>query len=173
MRVLEVARDRAHVHRPREQEALTQLAAQIAERHHLPVELDALGHNLEAQRPAQRDHRGRQPVVGPGLGVEERAIHLQDVDREAAEVAERGVAGAEVVHRQPHTQRLHLFEAADRHLGVAHHQALGDLDDQRPRIDAAVRDRPADVADDVALVELARRQVDAHRQRRIVGEHAL
>src|SRR3712207_8708535 len=38
--------------------------------------------------------------------VDERAVDLQLVDREALEVAQRGVARAEVVEDQPHAQLL-------------------------------------------------------------------
>ena len=44
------------------------------------------------------------------LGGEERAVHLEDVDREAAQVGERRVAGAEVVHRQQDAERLQLVQ---------------------------------------------------------------
>ena len=43
---------------------------------------------------------------------QERAVHLEDVDRQPAQVAERGVAGAEVVHRDPDAELLERAAAA-------------------------------------------------------------
>src|SRR5687768_12697127 len=47
------------VHRPGEQEALTQVAAELAQAGPLLLVLDALGDDLEVQRLAEADHRAR------------------------------------------------------------------------------------------------------------------
>ena len=62
---------------------------------------------------AQRDDRGRRGRrrLGRRAVAQERAVHLEDVDREPAEVAQRRVAGAEVVEREPHAERLELAQA--------------------------------------------------------------
>ena len=61
---------------------------------------------------------------------EERLVDLEDVDREPVEVAERRVAGAEVVDRQPDAERLELRSVATPgRLGPEHR--LGDLQHQR------------------------------------------
>ena len=88
------------VHRAREVEALAQVAAEVAQRRPLLGELDALGHDVEVQRLAQRDDRAWPGPTASGVApaAQERAVHLEDVDGEAAEVAQRRVAGAEVVH---------------------------------------------------------------------------
>src|SRR5438105_1996333 len=61
----------------------------------------------------RRDGRDDGAVGGvrtePG---DEAPVDLEGVDREAFEVAERGVAGAEVVDRQPYAD---VFQAAQHH----------------------------------------------------------
>src|SRR5215216_6485585 len=100
---------RVDVHRPGEVEPLAHLAAEIAERVPLLRELDPLGHDLEVERGAERHDGGRQTGrVGRRPLAQERAVHLEDVDGEAAQVAERRVAGAEVVEREPHAELLEL-----------------------------------------------------------------
>ena len=57
----------------------------------------------ELQDARELDHGGgeRGGLAGLGDAVDERLVDLQDVDREAADVVQRGVAGAEVVDREP------------------------------------------------------------------------
>ncbi len=94
------------VHRPREVEALSGVAPEPAERGRLLEVLDPLGHHLELERLAQAEH-GRSKPRGHRrrAGGQQRTIHLEDVEREHAQRAERGVAGPEVVHGQPHAER--------------------------------------------------------------------
>src|SRR6476661_6301499 len=91
------------VGRAAEEIPLSELAAELAEGLQLVGRLDALGDDAEVQGLAEGDDRpGEGPVVGPRvLGADELPGDLQDVDREAAEVAERRVAGPEVVDRDP------------------------------------------------------------------------
>jgi hypothetical protein len=54
-------------------------------------------------------------VVGAGdQAGDERAIDLQLVDRQAAQVAERRVAGAEIVDDDPHAHLVQALEAVHR-----------------------------------------------------------
>ena len=50
---------------------------------------------------------------------DEGAVDLQHVDRELAQVGERGVAGAEVVDGDPDPERLQLAQPPRGFLGVA------------------------------------------------------
>src|SRR5439155_22528880 len=106
--VLELV-DRA---RAREVEALRVVGTELVQARDLPLGLDALGDDLEAQRARHAQHgtddRG-VPVVA-AEPADERAVDLDDVEREALEVSERGVAGPEVVERQPHTDVLEARE---------------------------------------------------------------
>src|SRR3954466_10211024 len=92
MRRGEEGQGRLGVHRVREQEALAEVATQLPQRLPLLVVLDALGDHLERERRAQADDGGGQAVqLRRGALLQEGAVHLEDVDREAAEVAQRGV----------------------------------------------------------------------------------
>src|ERR1700684_3693769 len=52
--------------------------------------------------------READPWVGVGDALEEGLVHLHHVERQVTEVAQRAVAGAEVVDRQPYADRLQL-----------------------------------------------------------------
>src|SRR5215210_8610381 len=95
----EVLDQRFAVHRPGEQESLTEIAAEIAKRGDLLGELDSFRDDVETQAGSERDDGGDQPRLLV-LGRKERAIHLEDVDGKAAQVGERRVARPEVVHRE-------------------------------------------------------------------------
>src|SRR5829696_1133559 len=75
---------------------------------------------------AGADHRPGQLGVVAGVAepLHERAVDLEDVDREPVQVAERGVAGAEVVDGQPRPQALEL--AQDRQDGLAVDHTVAD-----------------------------------------------
>ena len=122
---------------------------------------------------AQAEHRGGQPRGHRRCaGGQQRAVHLEDVEREAAEVAQRRVAGPEVVHREADAERAQLVRAAHREVDVGHHHRLGDLERERRRLEPGVGQRLADVGDDVGLEQLLDRQVDADRSggsRRVVA----
>ena len=63
--------------------------------------------------------------------VDERPVDLHDVDGKPAQVAERRVAGAEVVDREPDAGVLERLERGDApRSGVLEQRALGDLEAQ-------------------------------------------
>src|SRR2546421_10687343 len=88
----EVLMERLVVHRLGEQEALAELTAEVAQRRDLLWQLDPFCNHVEIEAVADRDDRAGEARIAL-FGPEERAIHLEDVDREAAEVAQRRVAG--------------------------------------------------------------------------------
>src|SRR5215469_12121646 len=110
-----------------EQEPLAGHAAERQQRRDLRLELDALGHGLEAERLAERDDGARElgAVVGVGQAADEGAVDFKDVDREAMQVGERGIAGAEIVDREPHSESLQAVEALEVRVRVVHDGALG------------------------------------------------
>ena len=71
--------------------------------------LDPFGDGFNAEMARQIDQRAHEEaVVGRTRDVlNEGAVDLDDVDAEAAQAAKRGVAGAEIVHRDLRAQRLH------------------------------------------------------------------
>jgi hypothetical protein len=74
----------------------------------LLVGLDALGHDPQLEGLAEADDGVAEGgVLGvEGDPVDERLVQLEDVEGEAAQVAEGRVAGAEVVNGQPDAERL-------------------------------------------------------------------
>ena len=92
--------------------------------------LDALGHRLQPEAFRQVDQRPHEQLVVLALVqvLHELAVDLDAVDVEHLQVAERGVAGAEVVERQLGADLAQ--HAAQPHglLDVLHRRRLGDLD---------------------------------------------
>src|SRR4029079_9644158 len=88
--------------------ALAQSASQRGEGVHLFGAFDALRDRLELQRVREADDGGDQAAASRFLAqpAEERALDLEYVDREAVEVAEGGLAGAEIVDGEPDPQPL-------------------------------------------------------------------
>ena len=122
--------------------------------------LDAFGDRLDRQRLAELHEHVHERL---GLGRfadagDERTIDLQHVDREPAQVRERRVAGAEVVDRDPHAERLELGEPSRGVVGVAHGDALGDLERQAARFEPGRCERLVDVDDERVVVELLARR---------------
>ena len=98
-RLTQQARDDVRVLRAAEEEALGGVAAgglQVAE---LLVGLDALGGHRQPERVPELDHGvdDRHVLARVRDAAHERAVDLHAVDREAPQVLERRVAGAEVV----------------------------------------------------------------------------
>ena len=117
------------------------------------------------------DDRGDDGVGGGSTPTPatKDAVDLDHVDREAAQVAERRVAGAEVVDGEAHAERLQVEQRLDRRLDVVHQHALGDLEDRAARVEAGLgAGRPRTVSIEVGLAELAGRDVDRQRERRLL-----
>ena len=121
--------------RPREVEALAEVAVHPLQACELLGVLDALGDRFEVEDPRELDDRGRHLLdLRVGVG-EERAVDLEDVDGQLAHVVERGVAGAEVVDRQFDAELAQRFQAQQADLHVLHHHALGQLQREARRDD--------------------------------------
>jgi hypothetical protein len=121
-------------------EALDLVAPHLAQQRHLLLGVDALCDDLEVEAVRHRDHRPGDPR-GRRIGVDvadEAPIHLQDVERKAPQVAERRVAGAEVVERNAHTDGPQVPQACRGVLVVRQQRALGELDLEQVRTQVVV-----------------------------------
>ena len=67
--------------------------------------------------------------------ADELAVDLDDVERQVLEVGERAEAGAEVVEGEAAAELGEPLGEAARLLEVADRRRLGDLEDQRRRVD--------------------------------------
>ena len=78
---------------------------------------------------------------------------------------QRGVAGAEVVDADAHAEPAQALQNSDGVLGVLNGNAFDDFQSQRVWRDVAGGHRIDHLVNEVGLVKLARRDVDAHGQR--------
>src|SRR5579862_2254856 len=92
---------------------LRAVAAEAQKLVELPGALDSLGHRHEAEHLGHVDDRGGERELLRALVdvVDERLVDLEDVDRKLPDVAERGVAGAEVVDRDDRGGERELLRA--------------------------------------------------------------
>src|SRR5688572_13144138 len=96
--------------------ALGEVAALCPKALVLDLGLDALGHELEAQGARQLDEatHDRRHLLVLGDHGDEGAVDLEDVHRELPQVAQRGVAGPEVVDRQPQAEVAQALQVLGR-----------------------------------------------------------
>jgi hypothetical protein len=128
---------------------------------------DIPGEHFDADRLAEVDDRGDDRAVA-GVGEEacdEGPVDLDDVRPQLLQVAERGVAGAEVVDRDADPEPAQRLEAFDRRLHVARERALGHLERQQSGIERGVDEDPFDHGVKPRVVELPAGDVDRHVQR--------
>ena len=90
---------------------------------------------------------------------QEAAVDLDLVERQGVEIAEAGIAGAEIVQGDPHAHLPHFLDEAARHRLVVEQGRLRHLDLQAISRQVRCLQRFADVVDDVAIAEVPRRQV--------------
>ena len=115
-RALDERRDLVGTERAREQVALPQARAQRPQLVELARLLDALGDRFESQAPgrARRSTAPARPHPGPRRRRRRTTVDLEDVDGQPAQVAQRRVAGAEVVDREPDAEVSEPLQRADR-----------------------------------------------------------
>jgi len=161
--------------RHREPVTLPVGAAQFEQQRALLLGLDALGGGFDAEARAERrdrlDDHGRVAVTVDVL--DEGTVDLDLVERERAQVAERRIAGAEVVHRDAHAERAQLVQHGDDHLVVLQQHRLGDLELEAVRRHPRGGERLSHHGDQPAVAELDRRKVDRDPDRRRPGRRVL
>src|SRR4029079_10056411 len=138
------------------------IAPELMERVELRAGLDALGDRAQAEAARdvddRRDDRGVL-VLGPEA-VDEGAVDLDRVDRDALQARERRVAGAEVVEQDADAAGAKLLSRGARRGDVREQGALGDLEAEAPRLEAAALERALDLAEELGPGELAAGDVD-------------
>ncbi|EKD39902.1 MAG: hypothetical protein ACD_75C00256G0002 [uncultured bacterium] len=126
--------------RPAEVEPLHLVAAMAPKIAELPFGLDALGDNLEVEVMAEGDDGlgDRRTAWVVGHLADKGDVHFQFVEGKPLEVAEAGIAGAEIVDGKVHPQPLQVVQHGGGTLHVPHDHALDDLQFQVARLKAAV-----------------------------------
>jgi hypothetical protein len=130
----------------------------------LRFRLHALGEHAEIQAAAEHQHRPDDGRIVQILGhpAHEGLIDLQLVQRETLQVRQRGIAGAEVVDRELHAERLEGTQDFDAALDIDHCGAFGDFQLQVLPGKAAVDQYFLDQPGQIAGAELARRNIHRH-----------
>ena len=106
--------------RPGKEEALAEAASEGPHPCALRFGFDALGDDAGAEHVREHaDHvrdlgRGRIPIDA----ADEAAVDLDAVERKGAEIAQRGIAGTEIVERERRTERLDLMQEPGGAFGV-------------------------------------------------------
>mmetsp|Transcript_20721 Transcript_20721/g.38883 ORF Transcript_20721/g.38883 Transcript_20721/m.38883 type:complete len:265 (-) Transcript_20721:52-846(-) len=152
--------------RPAEQIALHRLATLAAQEVELARGLDPLGQGLQAQRLGHADDGIDDGAVLGVLGqvAHEGLVDLELADAELLQMAERRIAGAEVIDGQADAARVQLVHHGDRNRRVVHRGAFGQLQLQALRRHAGVTQHTADQLGQVIVAELHGGQVHGHRQ---------
>jgi len=150
------------------EEALDLLAAGASEELLLFGVLHPFGDHRQLQAVGEGDDGAGDGgvVVVVGQAGDERLVDLQDVDGQALEVAERGVAGAEVVDRQLQAELLERLEDRQGFLLAVHHEGFGDFQLQALRAQCGAAQQLADPSDQLRLAQLGAGQVDRQRTER-------
>ncbi len=131
----------------------------------LACALDAFRRHGEIEAARKRQDRFRDRGVARGAVdvTHEGLVDLDAVGREVREVGERGIAGAEVVQRDPAAELAEASEDVLHRLRIVHQQRFGDLDlDKRSR-HARRRGFRFDQAGRIAVQQLLAGAVDGHR----------
>jgi hypothetical protein len=152
--------------RAREVVALREVAAQPTQAFELVGGLDPLRDHVHAEAVRQRHDRPDDLLVAflRGRAAHERLVDLDGVEREAVQVAERGIAGPEVVDGQLDAVALELLERARHELRVLQDDALGDLQLEAAGAQARLAHDAEDLLHAVRMHELPPGQVDVHGQ---------
>ena len=128
--------------------------------------LHALRHQLQAQRAAQRNDGARDGHVRR-IGEQfahEGAVDLELVDVEALEVRQAGIAGAKVIDRQMHPQRLQRRQLLLRRVCVVHELRLGNFQLQRRGRHAQACQHRLHVRHQLRIGQLRRREIHRHHR---------
>src|ERR1700723_3138331 len=68
--------------------------------------------------------------------VDKGLVDFQDINGKLLEIAEAGIAGAEVIHRKVNPHFLELLKHGGRGFGILHKDALGELEVEIARVQA-------------------------------------
>ena len=147
---------------------MPKFAAKLLEVGPLPARFDAFGNHFQVKMMSEGDDEPRDfPAFNILLETaKEGTIDLQNVDGKTAEAAERGMARAKIVYAEPDAEILQLREDARRSFGVTHGYGFCDFQLQAPGRHFRFLQSGFDVGDEIALRELAGRNIYRDRQLR-------
>src|SRR6202043_3492500 len=147
---------------PADEIALYRVAALIGEEAQLLLGFDALGDDRHLEAVAKADHGPddrRRLRIAPEID-DESAVDLDLVERKRLQIAQRGIAAAEVVHGNAHAERLQPPQQRQTAIEILDQHALGDFQLEPARREAGLQKNRMHEADQIAVHELRRRQID-------------
>jgi len=126
--------------------------------------LDAFGHHDQAEALADVQHRRGQGLRHREVFdvVHETAIELELAQRQPMQVAQAGLAVAEIVHRQPDAQRLQRPQLVERVGAAVDPGRFGQFERQLIAAQAVPIQQLTHPRRQAGILEVARRQVDGH-----------
>ena len=123
------------------------------------------------RRDARAEMRGDShdgPNDGCSIGIadlaDEGPIDLDLVEWETAQIAQRRIAGAEIVERDANAEVSQPMQAGDHRLGVLHEHTLGDFQFEAVRRETRLGQCRPDALFEPRLLELDGRDVDGDAQ---------
>ena len=108
------------------------------------------------------DHRSHdhRVVLAPAHVHDEGSVDFEFIDRQALEVGERGVPGAEIVDGKAQADIMELGRDLQRIHRIVHDGALSDLEGQTARFDIPLAKKTADLIRQVVALEAYGGDVD-------------
>src|SRR5689334_13976312 len=101
------------------EEALEAIAVERNQTLTLQLVLDAFGDDFELHMLADRDHRfGERMIDGARELSDEQLVDLELVERQHAQIGQRGVARAEIVHRHTQSEAAQRVELFNRFIDI-------------------------------------------------------
>src|SRR6202453_3134880 len=119
--------------RPADQPTLSFVAGFGIEKAEFALRFDALGQNRQSEPPPEPENGandGRRVAIGVDR-PDEGFVDLDLVERERAQIRQRGITGAEIVHRDAYAERLQLPKRHQCAAEIADQRGLGDLQFER------------------------------------------
>jgi hypothetical protein len=89
-------------------------------------------HHRDAKGSGQTDHCPHNGFILPirSEPIDKGAIDLEDGDWETAQIAERGVAGAEIIHRQAKAELIQSLDGVHGDVDVINQHCFGDFEEE-------------------------------------------
>src|SRR5882672_3446267 len=145
--------------------ALIGLAAERSQEIELCLGFNPLRDHDHAQALGQVDDRldDRRIVQIVRQVLDEAAVDLEFVDREALQIIQAGIAGAEIVDRQADAHLVQLIQQLRGFLRVLHDCVLGEFDLELLRLDAVAGEGGRYALDQARAAELERGKIDGDR----------
>ena len=120
--------------------------------------LHTFGYHGEVQTLANANHCAGQGLCGRVVlhVMDEALVQFEGAQRNAPQVAQAGITGAEIVHRQLNAQRMQFVQVEhDARVGVEH-DAFGNFQGQVMGLQCVLLERVDDLPWQVAVMEVGR-----------------